>query len=215
MESNRYVVARIRDNCDTILGLFDALKERPGSGFTAQTVVSRQNATRTDFQLTTSERLQLRKIWEVGTETVMMQTVIHLNGDVFTRMNGLIATGDQRSTMVVGIHTQGVQKRWSSGTSCPRSSSDVQDAVCRVQAVAMSDSTTESVRQLFEYGAVHIDTFRPDGWRLALRTTVSLSGDLITKIDQATSIRIPCGVTMSACSTSWGRFFRRYSTRAR
>ena len=110
MESNRYVVARIRDNCDTILGLFDALKERPGSGFTAQTVVSRQNATRTDFQLTTSERLQLRKIWEVGTETVMMQTVIHLNGDVFTRMNGLIATGDQRSTMVVGIHTQGVQK---------------------------------------------------------------------------------------------------------
>lgn len=47
----------------------------------------------------------------------------------------------------------------------------------------MSDSTTESVRQLFEYGAVHIDTFRPDGWRLALRTTVSLSGDLITKID--------------------------------
>ncbi|MFO0656688.1 MAG: hypothetical protein U0787_16635 [Polyangia bacterium] len=108
MESNRYVVARIRDNCDTILGLFDALKERPGSGFTAQTVVSRQNATRRTFSSPQVNDSSFAK--SMGTETVMMQTVIHLNGDVFTRMNGLIATGDQRSTMVVGIHTQGVQK---------------------------------------------------------------------------------------------------------
>lgn len=47
----------------------------------------------------------------------------------------------------------------------------------------MPDSTTDRVSQLFEYGALHIDTYRPDGFQLALRTTVSLNGDVITKFD--------------------------------
>lgn len=109
-DSRRYVITRIRDNCDTILGLFDALAAREGSAAAGSQPVTRMNATIVDIPLTTSERLQLRKIWEVGTETVMMQTVIHLNGDVFTRMNRQIAEGSPNSAIILDIHSQGVQK---------------------------------------------------------------------------------------------------------
>ncbi len=107
-ETELYVLNRIRDNCDTIRGLFDSLAQRSSDGRAALRGVSRQNATMRDIALTTSERLQLRKIWEVGTERVMMQTVIHLNGDVFTRISRQVAEGGPDSSTLLGIHNRGV-----------------------------------------------------------------------------------------------------------
>ncbi len=107
-ETELYVLNRIRDNCDTIRGLFDSLAQRSSDGKASLRGVSRQNATMRDIALTTNERLQLRKIWEVGTERVMMQTVIHLNGDVFTRISRQVADGGPDSTTLLGIHNRGV-----------------------------------------------------------------------------------------------------------
>ena len=67
---------RIYRNCDQIK---DILRDQP-----------HEDAARTRVQkemvLGSDELLTLRKIWEVGTETVVMQTVIQLDGDIITRI---------------------------------------------------------------------------------------------------------------------------------
>ena len=45
----------------------------------------RSTATR-DLVLSADDQLILRKVWEVGTETIVMQTVAQLDGDVVTRV---------------------------------------------------------------------------------------------------------------------------------
>ncbi|HMU41055.1 MAG TPA: hypothetical protein PKE31_18765 [Pseudomonadota bacterium] len=115
-DSERYLLIRIRDNCDTILGIFDALKAREKeasgkgkeSGRSILKGVCRKNATTTNIPLHTGERLQLRKIWEIGTEEVKMQTVIQLSGDVFTRIQRELAEGQSAYPKVVELHNQGV-----------------------------------------------------------------------------------------------------------
>ena len=47
----------------------------------------------------------------------------------------------------------------------------------------MRQRQKDSLRQLLRDGSLHIDTFRADGKKLALRTALSLDGDLITKLD--------------------------------
>ncbi len=41
----------------------------------------------------------------------------------------------------------------------------------------------DSLRKLIRDGSIHIDTYRADGTMLALRTALTLDGDLVTKID--------------------------------
>lgn len=67
---------RIYRNCDQIK---EMLKDKPHEDEARTRVVK-------DLLLASDEHLTLRKIWEVGTETVVMQTVIQLDGDIITRI---------------------------------------------------------------------------------------------------------------------------------
>ena len=65
------------------------------------------------WQLSVSDRAQIRKIWEIGTETVLVQTVIDIEGDVLTRINPLVAEGTRPH--VLEIHQSGIEtsmKMW-------------------------------------------------------------------------------------------------------
>ena len=59
------VLRRVNKNCKT---LGDLLEANPS------------------LKLTPSELLRVRKIWEIGTERVLMQTVVQLDGDIVTRI---------------------------------------------------------------------------------------------------------------------------------
>ena len=67
------------------------------------------------WQLSASDRAQIRKIWEIGTETVLVQSVIDIEGDVLTRINPEVARGSKPH--VLEIHQTGIEtsmKMWSS-----------------------------------------------------------------------------------------------------
>ena len=75
------ILKRIFRNCDQIKPI---LERQPAS--TSQTDRTRAS---TDYQalaLNSDEIMTIRKIWEVGTEVVVMQTVAQLDGDVVTRV---------------------------------------------------------------------------------------------------------------------------------
>src|SRR5947209_8600971 len=78
------ILKRIYRNCDQIKGI---LKGRAVDGGerseqlekVAQAGITRADASTTDLPLTADEVLIIRKAWEVGTETVVMQTVVQLD----------------------------------------------------------------------------------------------------------------------------------------
>ena len=60
--------------------------------------------------MTPDERVTLRKIWEVGTETVMLQTTIQLDGDVLTRLRPFRDDTDAaRYERLHTLHREGVE----------------------------------------------------------------------------------------------------------
>ena len=67
-ESDYLMLARLHDNCETI-----------------QRIIRARDAD-TKKELSVDDFVTLRKIWEIGTEEIVMQTVIHLDGDVMTRV---------------------------------------------------------------------------------------------------------------------------------
>jgi hypothetical protein len=70
------LLKRIYRNCDHLL---EILRDVPHED-EARTMVKRDADYRPD------QLLNLRKIWEVGIETVVMQTVVQLDGDIITRI---------------------------------------------------------------------------------------------------------------------------------
>lgn len=67
---------RIYRNCDQLKDILGGLPHTDDG----KTELQR------DIKLTSEQFVTLRKIWEVGVETVVMQTVIQLDGDIITRM---------------------------------------------------------------------------------------------------------------------------------
>jgi len=60
------------------------------------------------------DRAKVRKIWEVRTEMVLMQSMIQLEGDVVTRFSPLVS--DQSNRQVIEIHQQAIKtstRMWS------------------------------------------------------------------------------------------------------
>jgi hypothetical protein len=62
------MLARISDNCATLARIIRARDADANK------------------QISVEDFVTLRKIWEIGTEEIVMQTVIHLDGDVMTRV---------------------------------------------------------------------------------------------------------------------------------
>jgi hypothetical protein len=90
-DGSSIVLKRIYRNADQIKAILEgrraagkptneAMRQAGEQGF------SRHTAAEVDLPLTSDEILIIRKAWEIGTETVLMQTVIQLDGDIITRM---------------------------------------------------------------------------------------------------------------------------------
>jgi hypothetical protein len=98
------ILRRIYRNCDQIKGLLRReavrkhLSERP---------VTRDSTEAAELPLTADELITLRKVWEVGLETIVMQTVVQLDGDIVTR----IQTGHETaaSKSIHDLHRQSVE----------------------------------------------------------------------------------------------------------
>jgi hypothetical protein len=76
------VLTRIYRNCDQIKAMLSSpeLKSAVGNG------VGRDQARDAKLPLSSADLITLRKVWEIGVETVIMQTVVQLDGDVVTRI---------------------------------------------------------------------------------------------------------------------------------
>lgn len=82
-DSRGPILRRIYRNCDQIKGIVSraGVKE-----VLASNAVNRDQSLATELPLTSDELVTLRKVWEIGVETVVMQTVVQLDGDVVTRI---------------------------------------------------------------------------------------------------------------------------------
>ncbi len=76
------ILTRIFRNCDQI----KAMLTRPAVSAVVGSGVDRDNAMTLVLPLESSEIVALRKIWEIGTESVVMQTIAQLDGDIVTRI---------------------------------------------------------------------------------------------------------------------------------
>jgi hypothetical protein len=86
----RGVLSRIQRNCDQMTDFVTGTVNR-----------------NTRLRLTTEQTILLRKAWEIGTETVVMQTVIQIDGDVVTRIQP--GREDGASAVLHAAHRQSVE----------------------------------------------------------------------------------------------------------
>jgi hypothetical protein len=84
----------------------EQIKTRPSVEWDNNYTRTEIEENRSPFPLTTDELVTIRKAWEIGTEKIVMQTVIQLDGDVVTRVTPEYATADRKT--VHEIHNQSV-----------------------------------------------------------------------------------------------------------
>lgn len=105
------ILYRIRDKSDQLKGMFltknmDIWKK----GLTRIEINSDINGDKYPLPLNPNDLVLLRKIWELGTEEIAMQTVIQLDGDVITRIQRNYATPSPTNETVQKLHNEGVSK---------------------------------------------------------------------------------------------------------
>ncbi|MEM7223261.1 MAG: hypothetical protein AAF495_09800 [Pseudomonadota bacterium] len=98
-EQELMLLIRIMRNSDQMIGLLDGIDKRMSSKseqgpfdcssdsehkYFTRSTINAEHPPR--LNLTPDERVLLRKIWEVGTETVAMQSTVQIDGDVIGRL---------------------------------------------------------------------------------------------------------------------------------
>lgn len=109
------ILDRICNNADTLKEILkrpDAAKAIPLGATRADLLARRNDDANTQADLAVEDLLALRKIWEVGTEEVVAQTVIHLDGDVVTRVRDL--SRQPGGDVLLDVHRQSVDVAVSS-----------------------------------------------------------------------------------------------------
>jgi hypothetical protein len=79
------IIDRIISNCDQLKGIFLGL-DQPDMPVDQEIVALAERNQESMLDLGPDAIVKLRKIWELGTETVVMQTVIQIDGDVVSRI---------------------------------------------------------------------------------------------------------------------------------
>lgn len=120
------ILQRIRGNCDQIKAMLDRLRVDPawlpylwheppatirqhpltGRGKTRYGLISQTPPTTNLPQLNGEDATRLRKIWEIGAEHIVAQTVIQIDGDVITRIQQGLS--DQQIQSVLLLQKAGV-----------------------------------------------------------------------------------------------------------
>lgn len=126
---DRMICGRIGRSCEGLLGMLAraerATSANAAAGETGPIDPALKNMTASElraldsgtveraWRLSSTDRAFLRKVWEIGTEKVLIQTVVQIEGDVITRISPLIASGNRQHLMVV--HKDGIEtslKMW-------------------------------------------------------------------------------------------------------
>ena len=105
------LLKRIYRNCDQIKGVLS--REQAADGKPAARDLTRNATGARVLQLSADDVLIVRKVWEVGTESIAMQTVAQIDGDVVTRIQEARATLADRQ--VHDLHREAVgnaMKHW-------------------------------------------------------------------------------------------------------
>lgn len=105
-DADLLMLYRIKDKSDQIKGMFNSLKRRKVANWDNAYTHQQIEEERPPFPLTPDELVLLRKVWELGTEEIALQTIIQLDGDVVTRIQPKYITSNCES--VHKIHNQGV-----------------------------------------------------------------------------------------------------------
>lgn len=106
--AQRIICSRICANCDRIK---EILKRPEAAALTSgrpnrADLVGRAIDPNDHARLAVEDSIALRKIWEIGTEQVVAQTVIHIDGDVITRIQDWVR--QPGGEVVFAIHRQGI-----------------------------------------------------------------------------------------------------------
>jgi hypothetical protein len=84
------ILKRIYRNCDQIKGVLS--RQASADAMPTSKDLTRQATKARVMQLSADDVLIVRKVWEVGTESIAMQTVAQIDGDVVTRIQAARAT---------------------------------------------------------------------------------------------------------------------------
>lgn len=112
--SDGYVLMRICHNCDAIKGMMkrDVLKDLARNNLNRLDLVEHDEPLQKYNAIPIHDFVAIRKIWEIGVEEVVAQTVIQLNGDVVTRVRDWVR--EPGAEMLLTVHQQGVDVSVSS-----------------------------------------------------------------------------------------------------
>jgi hypothetical protein len=118
-DEDEIMLLRIKRMSDQIKGIIEALAQREHQKDPNIYLFSRKNGgedrndpettpteTITTLNLIADELVLIRKIWELGVEVIVMQTVVQLDGDVVTRIRPDCA--DEKFKALHAIHNQTV-----------------------------------------------------------------------------------------------------------
>jgi hypothetical protein len=107
------ILDRIVNNCDLIKDIFLGFKQ-PDVTVDQETVVFAAEQQGEFPTLGPDALVQVRKIWEVGTDTIAMQTVIQIDGDVMSRVQ--VGRETEENRVLHQIHRNAVEacfQHWS------------------------------------------------------------------------------------------------------
>ena len=120
--SETILLRRIEDNSDRVRAILQAVESGAGEAGDGPRDLARKRVSLASIRanldvfvpppdLSLQQRLAIKKIWEIGTEQVIVQTVIPIDGDVITRLSNsdLIERYDRDEVdQLLSIHQQGV-----------------------------------------------------------------------------------------------------------
>lgn len=106
-EEDLILLYRIKTMSDQIKGVFNALRRRNVETWDNAYSHEEIEKTQAELPLEPHELILIRKIWEVGLEQIAMQTIIHLDGDVMTRIHPKYC--DEKSEIIHRIHNESME----------------------------------------------------------------------------------------------------------
>lgn len=123
-DGTRVLLKRIHRNSDEISSILAQRTDgaRANGGYMRRVLgrrdeprqgITRANAGGLEFDLSPEELLVIRKAWEVGTETILMQTVAQLDGDFVTRVQPAApGTRDEGLQTLHRLSAAGALQHW-------------------------------------------------------------------------------------------------------
>lgn len=116
---DRALVTRIKVKSGQLVALFDRLRQGADPAAAIDNELCRADINGSagrpappPLPLAQDDLIQLRKIWELSTDTIAMQTVITLGGDVVSRMQRDLVTDE--NAVLLRVHADGIKIALSS-----------------------------------------------------------------------------------------------------